>query len=46
MIIKNVCYKGTRILFGDTAKSKRILLNKMIDILENDEKNIEDEISD
>ena len=27
-------YKGTRILFGDTAKNKRVLLNKMIEILE------------
>lgn len=27
-------YKGTRILFGETAKSKRNLLNKMIEILE------------
>jgi histidyl-tRNA synthetase len=27
-------YKGTRILFSETAKSKRILLNQMIDILE------------
>jgi len=27
-------YKGTRILFGETAKSKRSLLNKMIEILE------------
>ena len=27
-------YKGTRILFAETAKSKRVLLNKMIDILE------------
>ena len=27
-------YKGTRILFGDTAKNKRNLLNKMIEILE------------
>ena len=27
-------YKGTRILFGDTAKSKRLMLNKMIEILE------------
>lgn len=27
-------YKGTRILLSETAKSKRILLNQMIDILE------------
>lgn len=27
-------YKGTRVLFGDTAKKKRVLINKMIDILE------------
>jgi histidyl-tRNA synthetase len=27
-------YKGTRILFGDTAKNKRNLLNKMTEILE------------
>jgi len=27
-------YKGTRILFSETAKKKRILINKMIDILE------------
>lgn len=27
-------YKGTRILFGETAKSKRVLLNQMIEILE------------
>lgn len=27
-------YKGTRILFGDTAKKKRVLINKMIEILE------------
>lgn len=30
----NNTYKGTRILFGDSAKSKRTLLNKMIDLLE------------
>lgn len=30
----NNTYKGTRILFTDSAKSKRTLLNKMIDILE------------
>ena len=30
----NNTYKGTRILFSDSAKSKRTLLNKMIDILE------------
>lgn len=34
MIIKDNCYKGTRILFADIAKKKRVLLNKMIDILE------------
>lgn len=34
MEIKNNCYKGTRILFADSAKSKRKLLNKMIDVLE------------
>ena len=27
-------YKGTRILFAETAKSKRVLLNDMIEILE------------
>lgn len=27
-------YKGTRILFAETAKRKRVLINKMIDILE------------
>ena len=30
----NNTYKGTRILFSDSAKSKRTLLNKMIDLLE------------
>lgn len=34
MIIKNNCYKGTRILFNDEAKRKRVLLNSMIEILE------------
>lgn len=34
MEIKNNCYKGTRILFGDAAKNKRNLLNKMTEILE------------
>jgi histidyl-tRNA synthetase len=34
MIIKDNCYKGTRILFAETAKKKRDLLNKMIDIVE------------
>lgn len=34
MEIKVGTVKGTRILFGDTAKNKRTLLNKMIDILE------------
>ncbi len=34
MIIKDNCYKGTRILFAETAKAKRALINKMIDILE------------
>jgi histidyl-tRNA synthetase len=32
--IENSTYKGTRILFGETAKSKRVLLNQMIEILE------------
>lgn len=32
--IDNVTYKGTRILFKETAKLKRNLINKMIDILE------------
>jgi histidyl-tRNA synthetase len=27
-------YKGTRIIFGETAKTKRTLLNKMIEVLE------------
>ena len=31
--LKNT-YKGTRIIFGDTAKKKRTILNKMIEILE------------
>ena len=31
--IPEVTYKGTRILFKDSAKKKRILLNKMMDIL-------------
>ena len=30
----NSTYKGTRILFGETAKNKRALINKMIEILE------------
>jgi len=30
----NSTYKGTRILFAETAKSKRVLLNDMIEILE------------
>lgn len=30
----NSTYKGTRILFADKAKSKRVLLNQMIEILE------------
>ena len=34
MIIKDNCYKGTRILFAETAKQKRQLINQMIDILE------------
>lgn len=34
MIIKDNCYKGTRILFAETAKRKRKVLNEMIDILE------------
>ncbi len=34
MIIKENCYKGTRILFSDEATKKRRLLNKMIEILE------------
>jgi histidyl-tRNA synthetase len=34
MEIKTECYKGTRILFKETAKLKRNLINKMIDILE------------
>lgn len=33
MEIKNNCYKGTRVLFAETAKKKRILINKMIDIM-------------
>ncbi len=32
--ITNSTYKGTRILFGQTAKEKRNLINKMIEILE------------
>ena len=31
--LKNT-YKGTRIIFGETAKKKRTILNKMIEILE------------
>lgn len=34
MIIKENCYKGTRILFSDEATKKRKLLNKIIEILE------------
>jgi len=34
MEIKTECYKGTRILFKETAKLKRTLINKMIEILE------------
>jgi len=34
MEIKNECYKGTRILFKESAKSKRNLLNDMSNILE------------
>ena len=34
MEIKVNTYKGTRILFGDSSKNKRILINRMIDILE------------
>lgn len=34
MIIKENTYKGTRILFANVAKTKRKLLNDMIDILE------------
>ena len=34
MEIKQTCYKGTRILFADSAKNKRALINKMIEVLE------------
>ena len=34
MEIKTECYKGTRILFAETAKKKRNLINKIIDIVE------------
>jgi len=34
MIIKDNCYKGTRILFGESARNKRNLINKMIEIME------------
>lgn len=34
MTIKETCYKGTRIVFGETARNKRRLLNKMIEIME------------
>ena len=34
MIIKDNCYKGTRILFSDEATKKRRLINKIIEILE------------
>lgn len=34
MIIKDSCYKGTRILFAESAKQKRKVLNQMIEILE------------
>jgi histidyl-tRNA synthetase len=34
MIIKENCYKGTRILFSDDATKKRKLLNQMIEIME------------
>ena len=34
MEIKQTCYKGTRILFADSAKNKRTLINKMIEVLE------------
>lgn len=34
MIIKENCYKGTRILFSDEATKKRRLLNQMIEIME------------
>lgn len=36
MEIKQTCYKGTRILFADSAKNKRTLINKMIEVLESD----------
>jgi histidyl-tRNA synthetase len=34
MEIKNNCYKGTRVLFAESAKKKRSLINKMIEIME------------
>lgn len=34
MEIKETCYKGTRILFAQSARNKRRLLNDMIDIME------------
>jgi histidyl-tRNA synthetase len=34
MTIKETCYKGTRIIFAETAKRKRTILNQMIEILE------------
>jgi histidyl-tRNA synthetase len=34
MTIKETCYKGTRIVFGETARNKRRLLNQMIEIME------------
>jgi len=34
MTIKETCYKGTRILFAQSARNKRKLLNDMIDIME------------
>ena len=33
MEIKNNCYKGTRILFGEEAEQKRKMLNTMVDVL-------------
>lgn len=34
MEIKTNCYKGTRVLFAETAKKKRKLINQMIDVME------------
>lgn len=34
MEIKNNCYKGTRVLFAESAKKKRTLINRMIEIME------------